>query len=143
MPILRKTLLLLVAVASTTLAAGVQPAYRIVVNPANPAAGLPRAEVARMFLKKVVAWPDGLPVTVIDLERSSAVRQAFSRDVHQRDAEAIAAHWQTAVFSGRDVPPPIARTDAEVLAFVRANPGALGYVSATAELAGVKALTLR
>ena len=51
------------------------------------------------------------------------MRQAFSRDVHQKSADAVAAYWQTAVFSGRDVPPAIAKSDAEVLAFVRANPG--------------------
>ncbi len=80
---------------------------------------------------------------MIDQERSSAVRQAFSREVHQRDADAIAAHWQTAVFSGRDVPPPIGRSDSDVVAFVRANPGAIGYVSAAEDVSGVKVLTVR
>jgi len=142
MPILRNTLLLLAAFAASALA-GTQPGYRIVVNAANPVTSLARAEAARMFLKKATSWPGGRPVAVIDLERASTVRQAFSRDVHQRDADAIAAHWQTAVFSGRDVPPPIAKSDADVIAFVRANPGALGYVSATAEIEGVKTIGLR
>ncbi len=96
-----------------------------------------------MFLKKVVSWPNGWTVTAVDQERGSAVRQLFSRDIHQKDADAIAAHWQTAVFSGRDVPPPIARSDAEVLAFVRANPGAIGYVSGGSAVEGVKVLTVR
>jgi hypothetical protein len=43
----------------------------------------------------------------------------------------------------RDVPPPIGRSDAEVLAFVRANPGAIGYVSATADIQGARVLALR
>lgn len=138
----RKTLLLAMA-WTLAVVADAQPTYRIVTHPSNPASSLARSEAARFFLKKVTEWPDGRAVAVIDLERNSAVRQAFSRDIHQRDADAIAAHWQTAVFSGRDVPPPIGRSDADVLAFVRANPGAIGYVSAAADVNGVKVLTVR
>ncbi len=142
MSLARKTLLLAMA-WTVAVVADAQPAYRIVAHPSNPASSLGRSEAARLFLKKVTEWPDGRAVAVIDQERSSAVRQAFSREVHQRDADAIAAHWQTAVFSGRDVPPPIGRSDSDVVAFVRANPGAIGYVSAAADVSGVKVLTVR
>jgi len=143
MRLLRNTLLLLVASAAVGLAAPPPGGYRIVTNRANPVTSLTRAEAARLFLKKETAWPDGKPVLVIDQERGSAVRQAFSRDVHQKDADAVAAYWQTAVFAGRDVPPPVARTDAEVIAFVMTSPGAIGYVAAGAETDSVKVLTLR
>jgi ABC-type phosphate transport system substrate-binding protein len=142
MSLLHKTLLVAVA-WSFAVVGGAEPTFRVVVNPANPVSSLPRSEAARLFLKKVTAWPDGRPVAVIDQERASPQRQAFSQDVHQKDADAIAAYWQTAVFSGRDVPPPIGKSDAEVLAFVRANPGAIGYVSATADVQGAKVLALR
>jgi hypothetical protein len=92
---------------------------------------------------QVAGLYDGRPVAVIDQERGSSPRQAFSRDIHQKDADAVAAYWQTAVFSGRDVPPPIGKSDAEALAFVRANPGAIGYVSGTADVQGVRVLALR
>jgi ABC-type phosphate transport system substrate-binding protein len=142
MTLLRTSLLL----ATTWLAAGAvsaQGTYKLIVHPSNPASTLPRSDVARMFLKKVTTWPDGRPVAVIDQERTSEVRKVFSRDVHQRDADAVANYWQTAVFSGRDVPPPIGRTDDEVLAFVRANPGAIGYVSGGADTTGVKVVTVK
>lgn len=117
--------------------------YVVVVNPANPATGLTKAEVARFFLKKVTAWPDGKPVAAVDQARTAAVRQEFSLDVHQKDADAISAHWQVLVFSGRDVPPRIIRSDDEVLAFVRLNVGAIGYVSAGVSLDGVKKVAVR
>ncbi len=132
------------ALAATWIVAVAEPPeYRLVVNAGNPATSVTRSEAGRMFLKKVVSWPNGWTVTAVDQERGSAVRPVFRRDIHQKDADAIAAHWQTAVFSGRDVPPPIARSDAEVLAFVRANPGAIGYVSGTSAVEGVKVLTVR
>jgi ABC-type phosphate transport system substrate-binding protein len=37
----------------------------------------------------------------------------------------------------------IARSDQEVLDFVRTNPGAVGYVSASAATGGVKVLTIQ
>jgi ABC-type phosphate transport system substrate-binding protein len=119
-------------------AASSQATYALVVNPANPTASLSRADVARLFLKKVTTWSNGNPVAPIDQARTAPVRQTFSVDVHQKDSDAVAAHWQVQVFSGRDVPPRILRSDAEVLAFVRSNPGAIGYVSATTPLEGVK-----
>jgi len=120
-----------------------QDAYKVVVNPANTAAGLSKPELARIFMKKVTSWPDGRSVAVVDQERNSPARQAFSADVHQKDADAVAAHWQVMVFSGRDVPPKILRSDEDVIAFVRSNPGAIGYVSAGAPLDGVRALPVR
>jgi hypothetical protein len=56
---------------------------------------------------------------------------------------AVESYWQQAIFSGRSVPPLEKASDAEVLAFVRANPGAVGYVSGGADLgASVKELTV-
>lgn len=120
-----------------------QSAYKVIVNPANAATALSKTELARMFMKKVTAWPDGRAVAAVDQDRNSPARQAFSADVHQKDADAVAAQWQVVVFSGRDVPPKILRSDEEVIAFVRSNPGAIGYVSPGVALDGVRAVTVR
>jgi ABC-type phosphate transport system substrate-binding protein len=117
--------------------------YRVVVNAGNPVASLERTELARLFLRKVTSWPDGQPVVVVDQERTSPVRGAFSREIHQRDADAVAAHWQVLVFSGRDTPPRIVKSDGDVLEFVRSHVGAVGYVSDDTPLTGVKAVTVR
>lgn len=120
-----------------------QDGYRVVVNPSNPTSNLSRAEVARLFLKKVPKWPDGQSVQPADQERVSPVRQAFSRSIHQKDVDAIASYWQVLVFSGREVPPRIVKSDVEMLQYVRDTPGAIGYVSENAALAGVKAIAVR
>ncbi|MGE0455025.1 MAG: substrate-binding domain-containing protein [Vicinamibacteria bacterium] len=142
-PTTAAVLALALAAAPAFGAAAAQSAYRVIVNPANPASGLSKAELARIFMKKVTSWPDGRSVAVVDQERNSPARQAFSNDVHQKDADGVAAHWQVVVFSGRDVPPKILRSDEDVIAFVRSNPGAIGYVSPGAPLDGVRAVTVR
>ncbi len=133
----------LLGVAALAASAQAQDGFRVVVNPANPVTSLREAELARLFLKKTVSWPTGAPVVAVDQERTSAVRRAFSLEVHAKDPDAIVAHWQTMVFSGRDTPPPIKPSDASVLEFVRANPGAIGYVSEAADVAGVKVVPIR
>jgi ABC-type phosphate transport system substrate-binding protein len=123
--------------------AGAQEGYKVVVHPSNPGASLSRAELGRIFLKKITAWPDKRVIQPVDQERTAPVRQAFSADVHQKDPDAISAHWQVLVYSGRDVPPRIVRSDEDVLAFVRANPGAIGYVSADTPASGVKVVSVK
>ncbi len=116
-------------------------AYRVVVHASNAASTLPRAELARLFLKKTSAWPDGRTAQPVDQGENAPARRLFSKAVLDRDVPAVRAYWQQQIFSGRGVPPPEKSSDADVLAYVRANPGAVGYVSAGAELgASVKEL---
>lgn len=123
---------LLLAVLLAPWGGGQQPAYTVVVHASNPVSSLPRAEVSKIFLKKVTRWDDGDPIEPIDQVERSPTRAAFSEDVHRRGVSAIKSYWQRMIFSGREVPPPEVPDDARVLAFVRANPGAIGYVSANA-----------
>jgi len=135
--------LLAAAAAVSAVSAHAATGFKLVVNPGNPTQSLTRAEVARLFLKKVSAWPDGRPVAAVDQERSSEVRKSFSETVHQKDPDAISAYWQVLVFSGREVPPKTLKSDEEVLAFVRATPGGVGYVSTAAHADGVRVIAVQ
>jgi len=123
--------------------ANAQSGFVVIVNAANPAISLSAAELSRLFLKKTLSWPGGLAVAAVDQQRTSSVRRAFSHEVHGKDPDTIVSHWQTMVLSGRDTPPPVRASDAAVLEFVRTNPGAIGYVSEGADVAGVKLVTIR
>lgn len=117
--------------------------YVVVVNAANPVTALTRDRANGIFLKRVTRWDDGKPVAPVNLERSSAVREAFSHAVHGKSVSAIESYWQQQIFSGKDAPPLQRNSDVEVVAFVRANPGAIGYVSAAARLGeDVKAIPI-
>jgi ABC-type phosphate transport system substrate-binding protein len=117
--------------------------FVVVVHVSNPVDGLSRDELSKIFLKRQVRWEDGRPIVPVDLSQSLALRERFDEAVHGRPSRAIAAHWQQQVFSGRDVPPAQKSTDAEIVAFVASNPGAVGYVSAGATLpAGVRVVRL-
>jgi ABC-type phosphate transport system substrate-binding protein len=99
--------------------------------------------VNALFLKRIARWDDGNPVMPVNLDRASATREAFTRAVHGKTVSAIESNWQQQIFAGREAPPTQRNGDAEVLAFVRANPGAIGYVSESATLGSdVKAVPI-
>jgi len=112
--------------------------YWIIVHPENPAVTLRRDEVSKLFLKQITRWSDGRPAVPIDLVVAAPTRDAFSREVHRRPVSAIKKYWQQMVFSGQSAPPPEVATDEDVLAMVREDPTAIGYVSDEVTLNGVK-----
>lgn len=114
--------------------------FKVVANTANPASAVSRGELSQIFMRKVKTWADGQKTAPVDQPDTAAVRDAFSRAIHREAAAGIKAYWLQQVFSGRMVPPSELPSDAEVVAFVRANAGAVGYVSAGAATRGVKVL---
>ena len=141
----------LLALATVTLgvvglgAAGVRaqpPAFRIVVHQDHAGASVDRAFLARVFLKKTTTWGDGEPIRPVDLPLDSPIRQHFSEDVLQRSVAAVRNYWQQLIFSGRGVPPPELESDEAVLRYVARHPGAVGYVSGSADTRTAKVLTV-
>lgn len=118
-----------------------EPGFKVVINAANSTASVTKTQLSRCFMKQTNTWINGQTVMPVDLSANSPVRESFSAAIHDRDVNAVKSFWQRQIFSGRGVPPPEKASDSEVLAFVSANPGAVGYVSAGATIGpGVKIL---
>jgi len=137
----------LVGVLCGTSSVGADPraagGYRIIVNAANTVEAVDRRFVSDAFFKKTTRWPNDLFIRPVDQSADSASRRAFSEDVLKRSVAAVKSYWQQMVFSGRGVPPPELDSDAEVVKFVVLNPGAIGYVSPGANVAGAKTISVR
>ena len=117
--------------------------YVVVVNEKNPTTHISRAELSRVFLKRTATWPDGSSALPFDLSATSPVRAAFTLGVHKKPFEVIRAFWDQEIYSGRSVPPKALPTDQAMLHELRGTPGAVGYVSAGADLGpGLKVLVL-
>jgi hypothetical protein len=55
----------------------------------------------------------------------------------------VKTYWQQQIFAGRSSPPAEKSSDADIVAFVAATTGAVGYVSQTAPVGdGVRVLTV-
>lgn len=106
--------------------------FHVIVNSDNATTTLSRSAVAKMFLKKVSTWDDGTKVLPVDQKESSISRIEFTEAIHGKPVSAITSYWQKMIFSGRSVPPPEKNSDQEVIAYVAAHPGAVGYISGAA-----------
>jgi len=118
--------------------------YVLVVNADNPVTTLNKRDVAAIFLKQTTRWSDDKPVVPVDQAKGAKLRDVFMKAVVGKSAAAMDAYWQTQIFSGKNVPPMTRAKDADVLAVVRANANAIGYVDAKTPLPqGVKVVTVK
>lgn len=139
-----------VAVAASIGPAGLAPlraetaglAYKVIVNPQNPTVSIDRRFLVEAFLKKTTHWSHDEAIRPVDLWSDSAVRRRFSDDALSRSVGAVKSYWQQQIFSGREVPPPELDSDEAVVRFVLRYPGAIGYVSAAANVSGAKVLSI-
>ena len=107
------------------------PGFVLIANAGNPATAISKSDAMRIFLKKARAWPDGsLPAAPVDQRDASPARKEFLAAVIGKDAASMTAYWQSQLFVGRTTPPPVKGSDADVIAFVAAAKGGIGYVSA-------------
>lgn len=117
--------------------------FKVIVNAGNPVNELPADAVSKLFLKQATNFPGGGAATPVEPAKSSPARAAFAKTVLGWTVQKLDTYWQQQIFSGKDVPPDSKSSDDEVVAFVKANPGAIGYVSGTAATAGVKVIAVK
>lgn len=115
--------------------------FTVIVNASRPAS-ISRQQLADVFLRKSTRWTDGVAITPFDLSVTDPTRQAFSKAVLNQTTASIVHYWQQQMVAGRGVP-PLVKAAPDVLEFVKATPGGIGYVPAgTALPEGVKAVTI-
>ena len=118
--------------------------FVVVVHPSVAGGNIRRPDLAAVFLKKATRWGAGGTTVPVDQSGTSAVRRSFSEAVLGMSATAVVQYWQKQMLSSSPLRPPVVKaSDDEVVAFVAATEGAVGYVSKAAALpAGVKAVAL-
>ena len=122
-----------VAVAGLVPVSVAEANYRVIVHPGVKGNQIPRATLSSIFLKQAPKWGDGSTVQPVDQSMRSQVRQSFAADVLQRPLVELQMFWSRRMATGV-TPPPVKQTDEDVVAYVAATPGSIGYVSATAAL---------
>jgi ABC-type phosphate transport system substrate-binding protein len=117
--------------------------FAVIVNAANPVTAMSKDDVAKLFLKKQISWESGQSVAAVELPMTTRAREAFARDVLGKTIPQVKAYWQQQIFSGRDIPLPEKPSENDVIAFVRSNANAIGYVSKGVDVGrGVKVIAL-
>jgi ABC-type phosphate transport system substrate-binding protein len=117
--------------------------FRVIAHPSTTVSSLNRAQLSAIFMRRTRSWRDGTEVRPVEPPSRSRVREQFSRAVHGKSVAYVTRYWHRVIFAGRGVPPEELPSDAAVLAFVKTNRGAIGYVDgATLPGGDVKVITV-
>jgi ABC-type phosphate transport system substrate-binding protein len=118
--------------------------YVVVVNPRNPIKRLNATQLSKIYLGKLQGWDiDGKiePVVVLDQKSGSPLRAQFTQDILRKSVAEADAYWRQEIYAGRSFP-PLEQTEDEALNAVRTSLGGIAYVSTTADLKGVKVVSV-
>lgn len=100
----------------------------VVVNHANPADSLSRREVVDLYMGRTQFFADGSLVLRLDQAPQSKERQEFYRGLVNKSVAEVNAYWAKLLFSGRASPPQVVEGNKAMLATVRDNKNAIGYI---------------
>jgi hypothetical protein len=129
--------LAMVAAGVTVSAASVQ----VVANPSVHASAVSAEDLKGVFLGTKKSLPDGSAVEPV-LADAGAAHDAFLKEVLGKSDQALRNYFKTLVFTGKGSMPKSFASDADIIKYVAKTPGAIGYVSAGADAAGVKKIAI-
>lgn len=131
------------ACAAALLAAATAHAGVVVVaHPAVPGDTIGAGELQNIFLGKTGAWSDGAAVRPAVLKDGPAAEE-FLKSYVKKSPSQFGTFWKKAVFSGTGTPPDEFGSDAELVQFVAATPGAVGFVAEGTDTGGTKVLAVQ
>jgi hypothetical protein len=67
----------------------------------------------------------------VDLPATEPAKSEFYHLLVGKDMDQVAAYWSRLVFTGRTAPPRQADSVEDLIRYVAANPGAVGYLDST------------
>jgi len=100
----------------------------VVVNKANPIAGMRLRELRDIYLGKMVSWPDNKKIVAVSQRSRNEISRIFYEIGLGKKFDAIQRIWIKISLSGQATPPKTLATDEEVLEYVAANERAIGFV---------------
>lgn len=103
----------------------------VVVHRDSPLRELRPSEVSELYLGRSRSLPNGEAVVVLEREQDSALRTRFFRLLNGMSLKQLNAYWARLQFSGQVLPPPVFRETRDMLAAIRINRMAIGYLDAS------------
>jgi hypothetical protein len=114
-------------------------AIRIIANPDVEASEVSRDDLNRIFLLTKTSLP-GAPHLEPVQENAGTTRDLFLKEYIGRTNAALMTYYRSLMFTGKASIPRSFSSDGEVAAYVAKTKGAIGYVSAGVNPAGVKTI---
>ncbi len=104
----------------------------VVVSSKSSVTSLTAEQTAKIFLGKVVTFPNEHAAFPIDQPEGSAVRDEFYSKVTHKNSSQLTAYWAKIIFTGEGRPPQLIAGDMAVRKAIANNPNAIGYIDKSA-----------
>lgn len=118
--------------ALLSLAFSAQAEVVVVVSSKSSVTSLTAEQTAKIFLGKVVTFPNEHAAFPIDQPEGSAVRDEFYSKVTHKNSSQLTAYWAKIIFTGEGRPPQLIAGDMAVRKAIANNPNAIGYIDKSA-----------
>jgi TonB family protein len=134
-------LLLAAGLLSPVSASAFATDVKVIANASVKADIISAPELRRIFLQQSSSLDNGTRVEPV-IEKDGLVHKAFVQEYLGRTQEDLQTYYRALVFTGRGSMPKVLGSDAEVVSYVAATRGAIGYVSSDSDTTvdGVKTL---
>lgn len=129
----------------TALGLSAQYAHAEVVMIANPEAkfdSMTETALADIYLGRTKTLPDKVKAVPVVLS-TKEIYDEFLKTYIKRTSAQFENLWKKSVFTGKGKPPQEFKTEAELIAFVKKTPGAIGYVTSSAKIPEVKTISIK
>jgi hypothetical protein len=115
---------------------------KVIANCSVTTTSVSSDELKSVYLQSSSSLSDGSHVQPV-LAKKGAAHEAFLKDYLGKSDSALQTYYRSLVFTGRGSMPKEFGSDAEIVAYVARTKGAIGYVSGSADAAGVKVLAVK
>ncbi len=114
----------------------------LIANNSVSEGSLDRQMVQKIFLGKKSRWSDKTKIVPAML-KSGSTRDTFLNDYVKKSPSQFENFWNQAIFTGKGTPPKTFASEKELVSYVAATAGAVGFVSSGTSTAGVKKISIK
>ena len=100
----------------------------IIANSASTDRVLTKSDMKRIYLGRKQKWKDGSPIHPAML-KDSPVHEEFLNDYIEKTSASFMLFWKREIVAGTGLPPKSFNTEADLVDYVSATEGAVGYIS--------------
>ncbi len=115
---------------------------KIIANSNVQTKSVSAEELKNVFLETKDSLSDGTHVQPV-IAKGGAAHETFLKEYLGKSDSALQMYFRSLVFTGKAMMPKVAASDSEIVAYVAKTKGAIGYVSANADVTGVKVLSIK
>ena len=113
----------------------------VIANPSVYETTLSKKDICNIYLGEKTTWNDSSKITFVVL--TGDTHDTFLKSFVNKTEAQFNTFWKKQVFTGKGSPPKELNSDQAMVEFVAQTRGAIGYVSADADVSKVKPITIK